>query len=340
MTMRNFLPRYSRLITLLLMLTFGFSTVRSMQSQDPSPVSNQVNTRQLNVYLLNPPVPVNGIQAGTTGTTGATTYCYWIVVQYTIGPTSPGGPACVNNANSTLSGSNFVAISWPFTLGGTIDILRTTSTTPPQGNCACAVATGIAAGTISQNDTSNTLGAYTVAAAFNPNNAVLSLQNVPISAGVSHLEILNSTQGLVLDLQNPSPITQTGSNGYVSTIGIATTGIVTLNTGSTTTTTAAVIPPNSIIVGGGCKVTTNITTAVNWSLSATFNNSNIILSSTNLLTTAPTTFFFGSFGSGTPGVVATQSDTADTFTFTTNANPGAGAIRCSFTYISSSGPTS
>jgi hypothetical protein len=142
--------------------------------------------RHVSLQVLNPPNPTTFGQVTTSGTSGANTYYYWVITNTTLGSSSPAGPFPVFTANGTLSGSNFDVIAWSPVIGATnYDVLRTTTLTPPTGNCACAVAT--AQTSTSVNDQSNTLNAYTVSAQPDPSTLWLTLQNEPTAAGASHL---------------------------------------------------------------------------------------------------------------------------------------------------------
>ena len=341
-------------------LAFLLSALTPAQCQDPSQPQQQINTRALNVYLQNPPVPMNNINAGIIGVPGTASYCYWVVAHYVIGVTSPGGPACVGNANGTLSGSNKVLISWPANPNiATYDVLRTTGTTAPSGNCACAVGTALT-GT-NTTDTSNTLNAYTVAAAFDPNSAVLSLFNVPTGDGTSALEAFTSTGSLASLIVGqatvqPANCTLTpqyqGSNGYVVNLWVCHSSFA-LNTAATfTDSPVTMIPQHGTVSDVSCRITTTITTATTWSTTCdgTGSTTNAACGSTDntnaAFTNAITSLTAGTVipltGTNAVGAVPVGmfNDTAHKMRIGLDAMHGAGAMSCSVTSTAPSGPTS
>lgn len=111
-----------------------------------------------------PAIDVGQIGAVITGTPGKATYYYWVVTNYNIGSSLPGGPVVVYNGPDTLSGADFITIYWPPKLHAiSYDLLRTATPAFPGGTNTIAVATGIAG--YSQVDNGGALGAYTLAAA-------------------------------------------------------------------------------------------------------------------------------------------------------------------------------
>lgn len=173
------------------------------------------STRQLVLPLQNNPQQVSGISASKVGGgTGSASYFYWVVPVYTIGKGPLSNSAFIGNVVNTLSGSQGVRVSWsvPSNPPASYDLLRTTTPVPPIGACACAVATAITLTT--QDDTSNSLGAYTVAT-LNPDTLPLELANEAISTGVSHL-ILRQNGVFVVDLSlGGSGATPCGSTSQI-----------------------------------------------------------------------------------------------------------------------------
>lgn len=106
------------------------------------------------------PPPVRA-SASLVGPPGGRNVCYWVVVNYAAG-SRMSEPACVSNAPSTYSGSNYVRVNWTAAAGAqSYDVLRTADDSGA-GTCgACAVATGSSDLTV--NDTGGALGAYTYA---------------------------------------------------------------------------------------------------------------------------------------------------------------------------------
>jgi hypothetical protein len=104
---------------------------------------------------------------------------------------------------------------------------------------------------------------------------------------------------------------------------------VTLNTGSTTTN-GPQIPVDAIVMDVTARVTTTITTAVSWSVGVG----------------GATTRYVNANATMTAGTTATGLDNPRKYTaatntvITTNANPGAGAIRITIHYMKATAPTS
>lgn len=126
------------------------------------------------ILRAQPPPAVYNAGAQVVGTPGSRVYYYWVVAHYFVGNSVPYGPAQVTNAPNTLSGSNYVAISWPLNTAASYDILRTTTPALPQGTANIAVATGVTGSTV--NDQSNSLSSYTVSAA-GPAETKVALDN-------------------------------------------------------------------------------------------------------------------------------------------------------------------
>ena len=158
--------------------------VAGLAAQNPvtQPV---ISTRDVNIPIATPPLPVPGASTQVIGNPGNSSYFYWVVAKYTVGNATPAGPFPATQVPSTLSGSNYVQISWATPTGATgYDILRTTAPVMPSGNCACAVATAVTS--TSTNDQSNTLNAYTVAT-LDPSTLAFDITNEATGAGTSGL---------------------------------------------------------------------------------------------------------------------------------------------------------
>jgi hypothetical protein len=143
--------------------------------------------------------PVNQANVQTVGVQGSTTYYYWAVSQYQIGPSAPVLIAIEANSNPTLSGSNYNQIFpyWTGTTGIlTLDLLRTTSNVAPTGACACAVQTGVTPGS-TINDQSNSTSGYTVLGAVNLANFTYTLTNEVVKTGIAHA--LLRQNGVLID---------------------------------------------------------------------------------------------------------------------------------------------
>lgn len=164
--------------------------------------------------------PIGKATIGIVGNAGSATYYYWIVSQFSFGPSQPMGPFVAISAPTALSSSTYVTISpnWSNNTGGvtTADVLRTTSNVPPSGACNCAVATSVSPGS-SVSDQSASLNSYTVATGVNPTNFSYSISNEVVGAGATHLILrqpANQTQ--IGDLNSvANGLTDPGGNGII-----------------------------------------------------------------------------------------------------------------------------
>lgn len=91
-----------------------------------------------------------------TGTTGTTSYTYYVVARDTLGNAVSSVAVTTTTGNATLSGTNYNRITWAAVPGAsTYDVLR--------GSQATSVATGLGAATLAFNDTGGATSAYTLA---------------------------------------------------------------------------------------------------------------------------------------------------------------------------------
>lgn len=116
--------------------------------------------------------------------------------------------------------------------------------------------------------------------------------------------------------------------------------LATLSTGGTTTDTASIIPANSFVVAVTYRVTTTITTAANFSIGDATTAARFVSGATGL--TAGSTgiglrHLQGGVATDAAGPIFTSSSAVR---ITTNANPGAGAIRVQVWYAFPTAPTS
>jgi hypothetical protein len=180
--------------------------------QSPPPITAQSVTFPISANLA----PVTSAAVAVVGNPGPQTYYYWIVTNYTLGASSPVFVGLTTNAPNALSGSNYVQVTPAYVSGiASVDLLRTTAAVQPNGTCNCAVSTGVTAGSI--NDQSNSLGAYTVNPFF-PANFNLTLDNEPVSAGLTHLILRQGPLGtFVADLSviGSAGVTGSGTSGTI-----------------------------------------------------------------------------------------------------------------------------
>jgi len=212
-----------------------------------------VTAQKVQIPLTDTPqAPTTG-SASVIGNSGPRTLYYWIVANFTVGASSPGGPFVITNAPNQVSGANYVRVSWGVVPGATsYDVLRTGTAVAPTGACGCAVTTGATLTTF--NNTSDTLGAYTVNA-VTPSLFQLSLANEGVSAGASHL-ILRQYGTLVADLS-------IGSTGTVTKNGnLATNKAIVGGSNGTTDVTASAVDyvPTWLVFTEPYMLITNTTT--------------------------------------------------------------------------------
>lgn len=193
-------------ISILILLLAGMAIAQQVPA-------NPITTQQITmpVFTLNP-APATNANISISGNPGPQTIYYWISANYLVGNANLAGPFPILNAPSPLSASAFVSINPTIPAGATTyDVLKTLTPIQPSGACACAVATAVAIGTVT-NDQSDSTGAYTVAPA-NLGVLNMTLQNEVQGAGSSHL-ILRQNGIFVTDLSNVAggPGAQTKAN--------------------------------------------------------------------------------------------------------------------------------
>lgn len=129
-------------------------------AQNPPPIQSNVLTQQLTLEPQAPVAPVTTVQFQPS-IGGSSTFYYWFVSHDINGNMgAPAGPF-LSNFTSTPSSSYPTRITFTFPSGVvSVDILRLASARPPSGSCGCAVATGVAIGSLSDNVAATT--AYTV----------------------------------------------------------------------------------------------------------------------------------------------------------------------------------
>jgi hypothetical protein len=123
------------------------------------------------------PPAVTGFGSGIQGTAGTTYACYWVVANY-IGGGVLSTPTCPNNVPNSLSGSNYVQLSWNAVAGAavTYDVLKTTTNVPPIAGASVSLTTGLTVTTY--NDTGGSLSGYTIAAyPYAQAGAIFTLNN-------------------------------------------------------------------------------------------------------------------------------------------------------------------
>ena len=122
-----------------------------------------IQAQQIVQLTAVPPPSVQGLGAAVVGVPGTTFACYWVVINYVGGGVLSAAPVCLPNVPNTLSGSNYVQVSWQAATGTnvTYDLLKTTTNVPPAAGASSSLATALTATT--SNDQGGSLSAYTVA---------------------------------------------------------------------------------------------------------------------------------------------------------------------------------
>ncbi len=158
-----------------------------LASAQTSQTATDYIANRIDVTLLDAPQPIYNASVFVSGNPGPATYYYWVVTQGIAGASFPAGPFQLINAPNNLSPSNFDAVLWSrIPTAVSYDVLRTTTPVQPTGNCNCAVIVGTTS--LSVNDQSNSLSAYTVST-LNPSQLTYALTNESLTAGVSQLAV-------------------------------------------------------------------------------------------------------------------------------------------------------
>lgn len=124
---------------------------------------------------LTPPGPLT-VTAQAIGQAGANVYYYWVITNYPLGVSNPAGPAVVYNAPNTLSGSNYVRVSWTQVSGASsYTVIR--GTTPNLPSSGLIGLSGNPYSTTTLNDIGTALISYTVSGSIQPAVANVRLDN-------------------------------------------------------------------------------------------------------------------------------------------------------------------
>lgn len=163
---------------------------------------------------------------------GQSSYCYWVVVVYPIGKSTPSAPSCLSNAIETSS----VLISWSAAQGASsYDVLRTTTPILPNVTSSIAVATAVSGTT--QTDSFGALSSYTITSAV-PATANLYLDNTAFSTPQLRAIVTGVGGTSAFNLGSGGGGTPGGSSGQVQYNnsgafgGFTVSGDATLNTGT------------------------------------------------------------------------------------------------------------
>ena len=124
------------------------------------------------------PPPVQGLGAAVVGTAGTTFNCYWVVANYVGGGVLSAAPTCLPNVPGTLSGSNYVQISWQAAARHKrhLRCSEDDHQRPAARGSIVSLATGLTATTT--NDQGGSLSGYTIAPfPYSSGSALVSLNN-------------------------------------------------------------------------------------------------------------------------------------------------------------------
>lgn len=178
------------------------------------------------------PSPPLLVTATANSPFGQSSYCYWVVVVYPIGKSTPSSPSCLSNAIETSS----VLISWSAASGASsYDVLRTTTPILPNVTSNIAVATAVSGTT--QTDSFGALSSYTIASAV-PATANLYLDNTAFSTPQLRAIVTGVGGTSAFNLGSGGGGTPGGMNGQVQYNnagafgGFTVSGDATLNTGT------------------------------------------------------------------------------------------------------------
>lgn len=302
-----------------------------------------------------------GFTGGTVA--GATTFSDNVIISGTLDVTG------VATFTTTVTGSGNIMAGAAFALGftgrgqfkspsdGVIEVYATNGST--RGTIITAAgsasANGIGIGTantgfhVAGSDLLTAVGG-TAVASFRPTGVLISSAlgvNFDASglSGTSDSRMFRAAAGVIgfggatSTAAGGIQPAQSANGATVQILGIS--ELLTLDTGATTTdTTANLLPAGSIVLTVVARVTTTITTAANWQIGDpttagrfTPANSTLTAGTTDIGRVHITT----GIASATTGVYQAA---AAKVRITTNANPGAGAVRLTSFYILITPPTS
>jgi hypothetical protein len=197
-----------RLLAVLFLSTVGaFAQQQGNPGGQPPPGIFSV----VELPLLTDLPPVRNANVAVVGNPGNGTYYYWLVTNYTFGQAPVQGPFIAINAPTVLTSGNYVTITPDYLPGATVDVLKTTSLTPPSGTGSYALSTGNTSGAIS--DQGGALSSYTLNPA-NPSGQTNCLSTQAVGSGSAHLYLTQGTdcQTFIADLTAIGTSTGTVTN--------------------------------------------------------------------------------------------------------------------------------
>ena len=125
-----------------------------------------------------PPSSSTQISATVVGNQGNTTSYYWVVAHFPIGEGANASYGQVIHAPDSLSGSNYVSVTWAGVTGAlNYDLLKTSTPAIPT-TCTCSLVIGTSSTTY--NDTGGSLSSYSYIPTSVANGSII-LDNVDYS---------------------------------------------------------------------------------------------------------------------------------------------------------------
>jgi hypothetical protein len=275
-------------------------------------------TSGLNVAQLSTPAAPSGVTP--VGAAGGTTYTYAIVAFGQTGNTAGSSTLSTASGNAALSVSNYNLIQWVPTasIGANRWCIWRTVGGATQGNIGCVNAVGTS--TNSQNaDT-------------------YFFKDTGLAGDSSSLPTTNTTGQVIAPTLNTTDGTF-GSKQTATTAACETSfGATTLSTIATTTNTGLnCLPATAVIDAVAYRITVTITTAVSFTVGDGTTAARFC-STQNTMTAGTTGICF--VQADQTGAAGPRQTAAAAVRVTTNANPGAGAIRLIVYYHTWTAPTS
>jgi hypothetical protein len=173
-----------RLLSGALLAILILAPLEPARAQNPPPTSSNLQAQSLTLLPQTPLATVTSAQTAPS-VQGNTVYYYWFVSNAGGVVSPPAGPFPTPPAPATLGGINAVRVTWTPVLGVTgYDVLRTTTSVAPSGNCGCAVITNTAVTQLTDNTPTASLGAYTVLVSPSQIPAILT-NTSPIVTGAA-----------------------------------------------------------------------------------------------------------------------------------------------------------
>lgn len=182
---------------------------------------NNIGSIDFSNSLPSPPT----VSTSVIGTQGNATYIYWVIANFPNGDKStPSQPAVAYNSPNTLSGSNYIKVSWnPINGASSYDVLKTTTYTLPQtGNMALVTATT----NTSISDTGQTLTSYTLSTAVVPESCLAYYDVVDYSPAKLVIPCLINSGGMTNPMTALGDIIYGGNAGTPARLGIGSNGQV------------------------------------------------------------------------------------------------------------------